>query len=217
MTGQQAATRLAKGTGVILRGLATAGEWQETLARWFLAALVGSLAACGAALHPWLAPILLLAWLAAANAAAGPLDEDDQDDDEPSDDEEEPIDSAAFVELVHDVARGGNVHLSTIRARLAEELPSYDWTAGDVTALCEAAGIRTRKGVRVPGATPAVTTGIHHTDLPPLLSPASGPTPVDVVSAGQRSNNNTNITTEDIGEGGWINRLGPSIHQEARR
>jgi hypothetical protein len=216
VTGQQAAARLAKGTGVILRGLATAGEWQETLARWFLAALVGSLAACGAALHPWLAPILLLAWLGAANAAAGPVDEDEQDDGESVDDEDEPIDSAAFVELVHDVADGRNVHLVEIRRQLALET-EREWTAADVAALCEAAGIRTRKGVRVAGATPAVTTGIHHTDLPPLPSPASGSTRVDVVSAGQHSNNNTNTTTVPIGVGGMSVRLGSAATQGVRR
>ncbi|MEE4546761.1 hypothetical protein V2S66_32955 [Streptomyces sp. V4-01] len=216
MTGQQALSRLAKGTGIILRGLATAGEWRETLARWFIAALVGSLAACAVALHPWLAPAAGLAWLAAANAAAGPADEDDQEDDEPEDEEEEPLDLAAFAELVHDVAGGRNVHLVELRRQLALET-DREWTAADVTALCEAAGIRIRKGVRVPGATPAVTTGIHHTDLPPVHSPASDPTPVGVVAAGQRSNNNTNITQEHIGEGGWITRHGPAIHQEARR
>jgi hypothetical protein len=107
--------------------------------------------------------VVLLAWCGAALTAAGPAAEDDgQEDGEPEDDGP-PLDDAAFVELVHDVARGGNVHLNAIRERLAEELPDYEWTAPDVTALCETAGIPTRKGVRVPGATPT-----SHRSPPPL-------------------------------------------------
>jgi hypothetical protein len=217
MTAQQRLSRITTGTAIILRGIAWAGEWSETLARWFLAALVGSIAACAVALHLMLAPVVLLAWCGAALTAAGPAAEDDgQEDGEPEDDGP-PLDDAAFVELVHDVARGGNVHLNAIRLRLAEELPAYEWTAPDVTALCETAGIPTRKGVRVPGAQPPVTTGIHHTDLPPLPSPTSDQTPVGVVGAGQHSNNNTNATVESIGEGAAMIVKGPSIRQGVRR
>jgi hypothetical protein len=229
ITARQALRQLARGTTAILRGLVWAGEWRETLARWTIAAVAASLALSGAALHPWLWPILAALWIAAASAAAGPLadepadeaddeDEDGQDDD--PDDEPEPdglIDADAFTELVRDVADGRNVHLATIRAQLALET-GREWSAAAVTALCDTAGIPVRKGVRVPGAQPAVTTGIHHTDLPAPHSPASAHPPVGVVPAGQHSNNNTNTpTVEKVGEGAAIIKRGPSIRQEARR
>jgi hypothetical protein len=130
--------------------------------------------------------------------------------------EEPALDPGAFLELVHDVARGANVHLVTIREQLAAET-ERPWTPAEVRALCDAAGIRVRDGVRVPGAKPAVTTGIHRDDLPPLPRPLSD-APGSDVAAGHDANNNTNITTEVIGEGaGLINRHGPSIRQEARR
>lgn len=126
------------------------------------------------------------------------------------------LDPGAFLELVHDVARGANVHLVAIREQLAHET-ERPWTPAEVRALCAAASIPVRDGVRVPGARPAVTTGIHRDDLPPLPQPLSGAPGADVV-AGHDANNNTNITTELIGEGaGMINRHGPSIRQEARR
>jgi len=226
ITAMQALRQLARGTGVILRGLAWAGEWPETLARWVIAAIAGSLALTGACLHPWLWPVLALAWLAAATTAAPVLEvEDDQDDatedvededDEPSGDEQL-LDADAFTELVHDVARGGNVHLSAVRARLADELPGIDWSGPAVTALCDIAGIPVRKGVRVPGATPAVTTGIHRSDLPPLPDPNRA-APVGVVAAGQRDNNNTNsVSVERIGEGAALVKTRPTQRQEIAR
>ncbi|MFC4034559.1 hypothetical protein ACFO3J_24225 [Streptomyces polygonati] len=116
-----------------------------------------------------------------------------------ADDEEEPleeegIDVDTFLELVHDVAQGGNVHLSAIRAQLAEEFPGTDWHGPATTALCEAAGIPLRKGVRVAGANPPVTTGIHWADLPPLPQLLSEGA-VDDVAAGHGDNNNTNTPT----------------------
>jgi hypothetical protein len=215
MTGQQAVNRLATGTGVILRGLAWAGEWQETLGRWILAAIAGSLALTGAALHPWLWPVLALLWMGGANAAAGPDREEDDEQQEQGDAEidqgaTESLDSDILIEVVHDVARGNNVHLAAIRARLLEET-HRDWD------VLRAAGIPT-KPVRVAGADPAVTTGIHRTDLPPL-SPAHGATHGDVVSAGHHDNNNSNNTptVEQIGQAGLIVKHAPSIRQEARR
>jgi hypothetical protein len=126
------------------------------------------------------------------------------------------LDPRAFLELLHDLAQGGNVHLVTVREQLAEET-ERPWSAREVSALCHAAGITT-KTVRVPGARPAVTTGIHRDDLPPLPSPASG-APVGVVAAGQSGNNNSNntVTVEEIGQAGVVVKTGPSIRQEARR
>lgn len=118
-------------------------------------------------------------------------------------DEEEPADEklspAAFLELVHDVAQGGNVHLSAIREQLAEETET-EWSGPATRALCDAAGIRVRDGVRVPGARPPVTTGIHRDDLPPLPQPLSQRA-VDDVAAGHRDNTNTNGAGEQYVEG----------------
>jgi hypothetical protein len=132
---------------------------------------------------------------------------------------EEDIDGmgpAEFLELLHDLSAGRNLHLSAVREQLVEET-GRDWTAQDVTALCRAAGVPTRPGVRVPGADPAVTTGIHRVDLPPLPHPTSG-TPVGVVGAGQHPNTNTNkAEAHEVSEGVVIVTTGPSIRQEARR
>lgn len=119
------------------------------------------------------------------------------------------LDPAEFLELIHDVADGGNVHLTAIGEQLFAET-GRSW---DVLALCRAAGIPT-KPVRVAGADPAVTTGVHRYDLPPLPRPSSGP-PVDVVSAGQADNNNRPTVTP-IGQAAVIVKHGPSIRQEAR-
>lgn len=131
-------------------------------------------------------------------------------------DEEEPageeLSGAAFLELVHDVAQGGNVHLSAIREQLAEETET-EWSGPATRALCDAAGIRVRDGVRVPGARPPVTTGIHRDDLPPLPQPLSQRA-VDDVAAGHRDNTNTNTGVRYVGEGGIIT---PDTMQGARR
>jgi hypothetical protein len=232
ITARHALRQLAAGTAVILRGLAWAGEWRETLARWVLAAIAGSLALTGAALHPWLWPVFAIGWAVAAFAAAPELapDEDEDQDDEPGPDDadDEPDDDAAedvdqlrhadaFTELVRDLADGGNVHLISIRRQLALELPGTDWSGPAVTALCDAAGIRVRPGVRVPGAQPAVTTGIHRDDIPPP-PPTRSATPVGVVAAGQHPNTNNNtLSIEEIGEGGRLIKHGPARHQEVRR
>jgi hypothetical protein len=121
---------------------------------------------------------------------------------------------AEFLELLHDLSAGRNLHLSAVREQLVEET-GRDWTAQDVTALCRAASVPTRPGVRVPGADPAVTTGIHRADLPPLPRPSSD-TPVGVVGAGQGDNNNTNTTVEEIGQAGLLIKQGPPIRQEIR-
>lgn len=223
MTGRQALRRVVAGTMIILRGLAWAGEWQETIARWVLFGITGSILATAMALHWWLIPGAIVAWCLVA-AAVPQSEEDDEpgedqddelEDEEEPEDDEPPIDSDAFRELLRDVAGGENVHLSTIRARLAKEVPGVDWHGPATTALCEAAGVRVRKGVRVAGADPAVTTGIHRDDLPPLSSPA-GASPVGVVLAGQHSNNNTNTRTEHVGQGGLIVTHGPSIRQHIK-
>lgn len=135
------------------------------------------------------------------------------DTDEPDVDEE--FGPAVFLELVHDLAGGGNLHLSAVRAQLAEET-GRPWSAPEVSALCRAADVPTRPGVRVPGATPAVTTGIHRDDLPPLPRPDRG-SPVGDVSADQDDNNNTNtLTIEEVGQAARIIKRGPSIRQAAR-
>jgi hypothetical protein len=219
ITARQALHQLAIGTRVILRGLAWAGEWRETLARWILAAIAGSVALTGAALHPWLWPVFGLGWMVAAFASAPELeahDGGDQDDepgpDDAPEDDEQLLDADLLADTIHAVARGGNVHLTAIGAQLREDTGRV-W---DVLAACRAHGIRTRP-VRVPGADPAVTTGIHRTDLPPL--PRADSTPVGVVSAGHPDNNNTNngITVEEIGEPGRLIKHGPTARQEARR
>ncbi len=214
ITARQALRQLAVGTGVILRGLAWAGEWRETLARWILSAIAGSVALTGAALHPWLWPVFGLGWAAAAFAAAPEL-EPAEDDGEPGpddqDDDEQLLDADLLADTIHAVARGGNVHLTAIGARLQAETGQH-W---DVLAACRAHGIRTRP-VRVPDADPPVTTGIHRTDLPPL--PRAGSAPVGVVSAGHPDNNNSDntLTVEAIGEPGRLIKHHPAARQEAR-
>lgn len=218
--------RIAAGSVVLLRGLPKiiwAGEWRETIARWVLFGITSSIAVTAMALHWWLIPVAVVLWCAVAAGAAPEPNEDDEpvpedepeDDDEPLPDDELPIDLDVFLELLHDVAGGGNVHLNAIRERLAEELPEYEWTGPIVTALCAEVGA-TVKNVRVAGAQPPVTTGVHRTHLPPLPQPLSG-APVDVVSAGHDSNNNTNTTTEHIGQGGLIVKHGPSTRQGVNR
>jgi hypothetical protein len=208
MTARTALRRIATGTAVILRSLGWAGEWSETLARWFIAALVASLAAVTVAVHPWLAPVAILGWAAAAGTAAGTeqTDEPEDQDDEPADDEQL-LDAETFAEIVHAAARGANVHLTAIRARLIEET-GHDW---DVLALCRTHGIPT-KPVRVPGADPAVTTGIHRHNLPPLPRPL--PAPGGVVAAGQPDNNNTGTPAQPYPDGvTWV----PDMMRKASR
>jgi transposase len=120
-----------------------------------------------------------------------------------------------FLELLHDLAQGGNVHLVAVREQLAEET-GRPWSAREVSALCHAAGIAT-KPVRVAGARPAVTTGVHRDDLPPLPRVGGG-APVDVVAAGQDFNNNSNNapTVTTVGQAAKIIKHGPSIRQNAR-
>lgn len=169
---------------------------------WFIGGMLWALGT-----PPWaIVPI----WLAAAITASY---RDAQDAGEQA---EDAFTAADFIELLHDLSRGANLHLGRVREQLIEET-GRDWTAQDVTALCRTAGVPTRPGVRVPGAQPAVTTGIHRDDLPPLPRGGSG-APVGVVGAGQHPNNNTNSpTATEITEGVVIVTTGPSIRQEARR
>jgi hypothetical protein len=209
VTGRDALRRLAQGTGVIGRELAWAGEWRETIARWVLFALAAAIALSTVVLHPWLAPAPAVLWFVAASVAAPEEDEGDEDGGEG-------FDPAVFLELVHDVAGGENVHLVAVREQLAEET-GREWSGPQARALCAAAGIPVRDGVRVPGASPAVTTGIHRDDLPPLPRPSSG-SPVDDVAAGEDANNNTNDTTvTEVGQAAVIVTHGPSIRQAVRR
>lgn len=208
MSARRIGQRIAAGSGVLLRGLPKivwAGEWQETIARWFLFGTTSAIAVTAMALHWWLIPVAVVGWCALAAAAAESVpeeegDEPDEDLGEEAEDEDEPddeplLDEDAFRELLQDVAQGQNVHLSAVRAQLLEET-GREWSGPQARALCEQAGIRVRDGVRVPGAQPPVTTGVHRDDLPLLPSPLGTP-PVEVVSAGQHSNNNSNTPAVD--------------------
>jgi hypothetical protein len=177
----------ARARGVLGRFLGTG------FIAWFLGGMLWALGT-----PPWAVVPL---WLGAAMAASYR----DQRDAAETDKE---FNQAAFIELLHDVAAGGNVHLTAVRAQLLKET-GKDW---DVLALCRAAGITT-KAVRVTGADPAVTTGIHRTDLPPLPRGSSG-TPEGVLTS---NNNSNNATAEEVSEGVVIVHTGPSIRQEARR
>lgn len=220
ITARQALRQLTAGTLMIVKGILWAGEWRETLARWILTAIAGSLALSGAILHPWLWPVLVIGWMSAAAKAAPELgdDVDDDQDDEPGpddadeDNDEQLLDTDLLADVIHAVARGGNVHLTSIGKRLHAETGQH-W---DVLTACRAAGIRTRP-VRVAEADPPVTTGIHRTDLPPL--PRFGSPPEGVVSAGHPDNNTNNntLSIEEIGEGGRLIKHGPTDRQEARR
>lgn len=162
---------------------------------WFLGGMGWALGT-----PPWAVVPL---WLGAAMVASY---RDQRDATEDVAEELSPVD---FLALVHDVARGGNVHLTAIAARIAEATG----LEVDVLARCRAAGIKT-KAVRVPDADPVVTTGIHKRDLPPLPRSSGG----NAKGALTSNNNSNNTTTEQIGGGaGWINRHGPSTRQEAHR
>lgn len=148
---------------------------------------------------------LLSAWV-----AGGPQ--------QPAEEDTAVMDPETFLELLHDLADGGNLHLSRVREQLAEEVPGVDWHGPATVALCDAAGVPVRRGVRVPGASPAVTTGIHRADLPPLprsLSEGAG----GAVVAGHTDNNNSNTPTRtEVGGGAaWINKTGPDIRQAVRK
>lgn len=150
---------------------------------------------------------LLSAWVAGGSEQAEQATAGQPDGYEPG----------VFLELLHDLAQGSNLHLIRVREQLQEET-GRPWSGPQARALCDAAGVRVRDGVRVPGARPAVTTGIHRDDLPPLPSPASG-SGSGVVGAGQAANNNTNKapTVTEVGQAAMIVHTGPSIHQEAHR
>lgn len=179
----------ARARGVAARILGTG------LFAWFLGGMGWALGT-----PPWAVVPL---WLGAAMAASY------RDQRDATDADDKGLTPGAFLALVHDVARGGNVHLTAIGARLLEDTGRDV----DVLALCRAAGIRT-KAVRVPGADPAVTTGIHKRDLPPLPR-SNGDSPEGALTS---NNNSNNTTTVQIGGGAaWINRHGPSTRQEAKR
>lgn len=211
--------RIAAGSARMLRGvpglLWVPGEWRETTARWTILGGSGSVAAAGVVLHPWLGAVAGACWCTAAVVISRPAEPEDaeaDDEDEDGKEDEQLLPADDFAALVHEVAAGRNVHLTAIGQRLLDETQR----AWDVLALCRAHGITT-KPVRVAGADPAVTTGIHRLDLPPLPRPLSG-APVGVVVAGQPDNNNTDRpTAEEVSEGVVIITRGPSIRQEARR
>lgn len=171
---------------------------------WFLGGMLWALGTPPWAVVPlWLIAALVASYRDAADATtakAGPT---------------QAIPPEAFVELLHDLAQGGNVHLAKVREQLTAET-GRPWTAQAVTDLCRAAGIPTKQ-VRVPGATPAVTTGVHRADIPPLPHASSG-APGNGVGAGHDANNNTNTTVEPIGGGAAvIVKHGPSTRQDTRR
>ncbi|WP_329177836.1 hypothetical protein [Streptomyces sp. NBC_01477] len=195
--------------------LAGAGWAAWTIGKITLGA--GSHAVTGARWLMWPAAVTLTvaAYRAGGKAPAADVQEEPEEESgEPtSPTEPEPDDADRLTVAIHDAARGGNVHLTAIAAKLAADT-GRQW---DVLALCRTHGIRTRP-VRVPDADPAVTTGIHRMDLPPLPHPLSAP-PVRVVAAGQADNNNTNRpSVESIGEGAAvIVKAGPAIRQGVRR
>lgn len=146
-------------------------------------------------------------WLIGAWVAGRPADEEEE---WPAlADESDALTADEFVELLHQLSAGRNLHLSTVRSALERVCPGGDWSGPAVTALCEEVGARVRKGVSVPGATPRVTTGIHRDDLPPLPSP-TGPAPVAVLTSNNNDNNNTNTHPDGV-------VIVPDMMQGARR
>ncbi|MFD7111477.1 hypothetical protein ACFWAF_14910 [Streptomyces microflavus] len=91
---------------------------------------------------------------------------------------------------------GSGVHLAHLADRLTRTplmgLPATRWETRDVRALLARHGVRVKGGVRVPPR--GVREGVHRKDFPPLPPTESAPTVVDVVSAGQRDNNNVRNT-----------------------
>lgn len=92
-----------------------------------------------------------------------------------------------FLTLVRDVlgtAKG--VHLATLTTALGVRFGG-DWEIDDVRALCGAAGVRVRPGVRNLGSN-RVSPGVHRDDVKPLPQPLSEGAqkgPDSVVDAGQ--------------------------------
>lgn len=169
--------RLAAGSSMLLRQAPTAlwaGEWRETISRWFVLALVVAIGTTAVALHPWLWLGVALAPTLAALAVGGTLTDEDQDDED--DGEKLPdVDEDDLLDILWDlVADGRGVHLRAVAERLTLDYPERDWTIADVHALLAASEIETQHSVRMRHAPKgkAVAVGVRVSDLPPRPSPA---------------------------------------------
>lgn len=202
------AQRLAAGSGMILRqGPAAlwAGEWRETLARWFMVALVAAVGATAVTLHPWLWLGVNAVWVAVAFA----MTHTPTDDEEAEESDELPdVDEVDLLDILWDLLGDGRgVHLRAVAEQLTEEYPEHDWTIADVHVLLAAAEIETTHSVRMRHAPKgkAVAVGVRLDDLPPRPSPASregGVAGVDGQVWGATAT--ATPTVEETGEGAML-------------
>jgi hypothetical protein len=106
-------------------------------------------------------------------------------------------------------AGGDSVLLTRLAAELAASHPGWEPSTKAVRALLAGADIPVRDGVRTPhGNGP----GVHHQDVPPLLSPSvATPLPgvVANVGAGQSANANANNAEEWTTQEGFVMRAHP--------
>jgi hypothetical protein len=181
-----ALSRIASGTRIMLRSIGPAlwtGEWRETLARWIVTLIVGSVAGTACALHPWLLIAALAVWTLAAHGVGEADEAPVEPDGEPAGTDTE-LTYDDVVELLWElVGDGRGVLLTALRDALHWE------STREVRELLDDIAVPVRAGVRtVAGNGP----GVHLNDFPPLPSPDEGDPPVAVVAAGDDANANAN-------------------------
>jgi hypothetical protein len=196
-----AAERLAKGSGLLARRIATGiGAWLKAgeTASDFVVRLVflgipvvlvwGLLSISVAFMWVLAALWIVAAWRAVAQPAKGA--KGGKDDGLHPDD---------VAELLHELMGESNVHLSRIRKQLVQET-GRRWSDADVRKLLKTAGIQTRHSVRVPGQ--GVAVGVHRADMPSPSPTAFRSRPRGAEEAGQTATATaTPPTIEDIGGG----------------
>lgn len=202
--------RLAVGSGMILRqGPAAmwAGEWRETLARWFVVALAAALGATALSLHPWLWAAAAAVWVAVALAMTGVPNDEDEETDEP-DDALPLVDEDYLLDILWDLLHDGRgVHLRAVAEELTADYAGRPWTIAEVRLLLDAAEIPTRHAVRMRHAPKGqeVAPGVYITDLPPRPSPApSDPGVADVSGQVTGATATATPTVEETGEGAML-------------
>ncbi|MFF1903360.1 hypothetical protein [Kitasatospora sp. NPDC058218] len=102
-------------------------------------------------------------------------------------------------------ASGSSVLLTRLAADLGAAHPSWTGSTKAVRALLSEARVPFREGVRTPDGN---GPGVHHQDVPPLLSPPGTPV-VANVGPGQSANANANNTDEWSTREGFVMRADP--------
>jgi hypothetical protein len=208
-----AAERLAKGSGLLARRMATGiGAWLkagESVSDFVVRViflglpvlLVWGLLSVSLAFMWVLAALWIVsAWRAVAQPAKGA--KPGKDDGFHPDD---------VAELLDELMGESNIHLSRIRKQLDEET-GRRWSDKEVRKLLEAAGIQTRHSVRVPGQ--GVAVGVHRADMPSPSPTASRQPLRGAEEAGQPATATaTPLIVEDIGGGAGSVIRHPAEHR----